>query len=144
MQPDPIAKLLTHAAPFCPTTRAVLVAMRRMAALGLFEAGASMMMMQQFGLHFRKVLVLLRAYVMQASQGADHAIRIAPCCAPRMTQDEAALLGVITLALQDPARASAYAQSLSQPHAAASLLATAQVLAGAIADSGRRLVQVGE
>jgi len=135
--PSMIARMLPHAAPADPTSRALLVAARRMAIHGLHDASAALLMVQNFGLHFRKVLVLLRSFMLESSQSAQGAIMIAPCCAPRMTAQEYALIGAITCAGADPALASQYLHQLTGAAHCDGLLATARMLAGAIAESGQ-------
>lgn len=131
-----LARLLPHAAPADPTTRALLVAARRMAIHGLQDASAALLIVQTFGLHFRKTLVLLRSFMLEASQAATGPIQIAPCCAPRMTAQEHALITAITCAARDPAAASDHLHRLTGAAHCEGLLATARVLAGAIAEKG--------
>lgn len=135
-EPD-LARILPHHVPQDGPTRAVLVAMRRMAIHGLHDAHASLLMFENFGLHFRKPLVLMRALLLEVSQTTRRPIQIAPCCAPRMTPAENALLRAMACAGHDPAQASQYLQELTQAPAIEGLLATTKVLAGAFHDSGR-------
>ena len=81
-----LARILPHTAPLDGPPRALLVAMRRMAIHGLYDASASLLMFEHFGLHFRKPLVLMRALLMEVSQTTRQPIQIAPCCAPRAPQ----------------------------------------------------------
>lgn len=132
-----LARILPHAAPIDGPTRALLVAMRRMAVHGLHDAGAALLMFEHFGLHFRKPLVLMRALLMEVSQTTRQPIQIAPCCAPRMTPAEHALMSAIAGAADNPAKASRHLQELTQAPSIEGLLATTRVLASAIQDSGR-------
>ena len=132
-----LARILPHAAPIDGPTRALLVAMRRMAVHGLHDASAALLMVEHFGLHFRKPLVLMRALLMEVSQTTRKPIQIAPCCAPRMTPAEHALMSAIAQAADNPAQASRHLQELTQAPAIEGLLATTRVLASAIQDSGR-------
>lgn len=134
-----LARILPHTAPLDGPPRALLVAMRRMAIHGLHDASASLLMFEHFGLHFRKPLVLLRALLMEVSQTTRQPIQIAPCCAPRMTPAENALLRAMTCADHDPAQAGQHLQDLTQAPTIAGLLATTRVLASALRDSGREL-----
>jgi len=131
-----LARLLPHAAPADAKTRALLIAARRMAIHGLQDASGALIVMEQFGLHFRKVLVLLRAFMLEAAQVARAPIQIAPCCALRMTAQEHALIMAITCAGQDPMLASDHLHRLTGAAHGEGLLATARVLAGAIAEAG--------
>lgn len=134
-----LARILPHNAPLDGPTRAVLVAMRRMAIHGLHDASATLLMFEHFGLYFRKPLVLMRALLLEVSQTTRKPIQIAPCCAPRMTPAENALMRAMACAHADPALASQHLQDLTQAPAIEGLLATTRVLAGALHDSGRIL-----
>lgn len=90
--------------------RATLIILRRMAIHGIRDAQASLLAMERFGLGFRRPLVLMRCLIIEIARGSRRTIRIAPCCAPGMTQDEGLLLDSITgggeapmLALMDAA-----------------------------------------
>jgi len=111
-----------------------------MAIHGLHDASTALLMMQSFGLHFRKPLVLLRAFVLEMAQTASGSIQIAPCCAARMTAQERGLLCAIIGADRDPALASHHLQQLCRSTATNSLLVTTQVLSRALAETGRPLV----
>jgi hypothetical protein len=135
---DPhLARILPHTAPHDGPTRAVLVAMRRMAIHGLHDASAALLMFEHFGLHFRKPLVLMRALLLEVSQTTRKPIQIAPCCAPRMTPAENALMRAMASAHNDPAKARQHLRDLTQAPAIEGLLATTLVLASALHDSGR-------
>jgi hypothetical protein len=75
--------------------RSVLFAVRRMAAHGLRDVSAAWLMLDLFSTGFRRPLVLLRAFMLELAHAATGPIRVAPCCAPRMTTHE----GWIMLAL---------------------------------------------
>lgn len=134
-----LARILPHAAPQDGPSRALLVALRRMAIHGLHDASASLLMIEHFGLHFRKPLVLMRTLLMEVSQTTRQPIQIAPCCAPRMTAAENALLRALASAAQDPGLASQHLRELTKAPAIEGLLATTRALAGALQDSGRLL-----
>lgn len=89
------AKLLPHALPEDRDTRIVLFALRRMAIEGLRDARAAQAFFLHFGLGYRRPLVLLRALLVEMAHEARGHITIAPCCAPRMTTDEKAILGLL-------------------------------------------------
>ncbi len=73
----------------------MLFAFRRMAQHGLRDAVAAERMLERYGMHYRAPLVLLRAFVLELAQSAARTIAIGHCCMPRMTADEAAMLGVL-------------------------------------------------
>ena len=85
--------------------RMVLVAMRRMAAGGIRDAHAAMIMLDLFGARFRRPLVLLRAFMLDFARGAQRSIKLAPCCSLRMTEDEGKLIEALRLAPHHPALA---------------------------------------
>lgn len=75
--------------------RSVLFAVRRMAAHGVRDVSAAWLILDVFSTGFRRPLVLLRAFMLELAHAAAGPIRVAPCCAPRMTEHE----GLIMLAL---------------------------------------------
>ncbi len=80
--------------------RAVLFAVRRMAAHGVRDVSAAWLILDVFSTGFRRPLVLLRAFMLELAHAATGPIRMAPCCAPRMTEHE----GLIMLTLFGAAR----------------------------------------
>lgn len=82
--------------------RAALVILRRMAAHGQRDASATMLALETWGRDFRRVLVLLRAFMVELARASDRTIRLAPCCAMRMTEDEGLVMEVLALAAEDP------------------------------------------
>lgn len=82
--------------------RAALVIVRRMAAHGFRDASATMLALDTFGTDFRRMLVLLRAFMVELARASNRTITLAPCCAMRMTEDEGLLLEVLSLAAGDP------------------------------------------
>ncbi len=63
----------------------ILVAMRRMAAHGIRDAHAALLMLDLFGGRFRRPLVLLRAFMLEFARASQRSIKVAPCCSLRMT-----------------------------------------------------------
>lgn len=100
-QPASAADLLPLPLPDDGTERIVLIAMRRMAAHGIRDASAAWLMLDRFGARFRRPLVLLRAFMLELAQSSQRAIKIAPCCAMRMTGDEGLILEVLRQAGSD-------------------------------------------
>ncbi|MBO9497819.1 MAG: hypothetical protein J7496_02125 [Novosphingobium sp.] len=99
------ANLLPFPLPESRADRMVLVAMRRMAAHGIRDAHAAMVMLDLFGARFRRPLVLLRAFMLDFARASLRSIKIAPCCSLRMTEDEGRLLEALRLAAHEPALA---------------------------------------
>lgn len=81
--------------PSSPLEQTMLVLLRRMAIHGLHDAGATMVAIDRFGTGFRKPLVLLRCFLLELATASKRSIAIAPCCAPRMTRDEALMIEAI-------------------------------------------------
>ncbi|MEW4447595.1 DUF6628 family protein [Qipengyuania sp. JC766] len=88
---------LPYALPNDRVLRPTLVMLRRMAAHGLRDARATMLAIDTFGADFRKPLTLMRCYLHELATASCRNIRIAPCCAPRMTRDEALMMETIEL-----------------------------------------------
>lgn len=128
----PLAELLPHTAPPCHDTRTMLIAARRMAIHGVYDAQAAHLLFCCHGLQFRRSLVLLRALMLDVSAAARAPIQIAPCCIARMTRHEHALLTVIATAGHDTPRAMEALNQLTSGGDSAGLLATATVLAHAL------------
>lgn len=91
----PIETLLPVALPQDTLQKTVLIILRRMAIHGLRDASASTLALEAFGSGFRKVLVLSRCLLQEMATASNRSIRIASCCAPRMTRDEALIMDVI-------------------------------------------------
>jgi hypothetical protein len=72
--------------------RSVLFAVRRMAAHGVRDVSAAWLILDLFSTGFRRPLVLLRAFMLELSHTATASIRVAPCCATRMTEHEGLIL----------------------------------------------------
>ncbi|ABC63749.1 hypothetical protein ELI_08285 [Erythrobacter litoralis HTCC2594] len=71
---------------------------RKMAIYGLRDASATMLAMQVFGSGFRRPLALLRCFMHEVATCSNRNISVAPCCAPRMTRDEALLIDALATA----------------------------------------------
>jgi hypothetical protein len=83
------------------TTRTILFALRRMAIHGVRDASACWLMLDLFSTGFRRPLVLLRAFMLELSHASRGPIRLAPCCTPRMTEDESLILRILFGATND-------------------------------------------
>ena len=119
--------------------RSVLFAVRRMAAHGVRDVSAAWLILDLFSTGFRRPLVLLRAFMLELSHAATAPIRMAPCCAPRMTEHE----GLIMLALFGAAGDTASAEdALAQLTGSAQVfepLSAAAVFGRAISEQARRV-----
>jgi len=134
-----ISQMLPNRVPACPNRRILLFAMRRMAAGGLNDAHATHALLSIFGMRFRRPLLLLRALMAEMSRVAGHKVTVAPCCCPRMTGAEAALLDAVAVSIADPHGAhDALATVLGVRHCLGAL-SSAQALHQAFADLGRPL-----
>lgn len=91
--------------PLEQTPRIVLRCLRRMATHGVRDAQAALWMLEECATHYRRPLVLLRAFVLELAQVSQRRIQIAPCCAMRMTLDEGLIVAVLVDAAQNPASA---------------------------------------
>ena len=90
-----LQSLLPLPLPANPMERTVLVMLRRMAIHGLRDARASQLALTTFGARFDQVLALSRCLLHETATASKSTIRIATCCTPRMTRDEALMMDVI-------------------------------------------------
>lgn len=130
---------LPAALPFDDAGRVLLFAVRRMAAGGLDDAHAAHLLFIRFGLAYRRPLVLLRALMLELSRTAQQPIQVAPCCCPRMTAAEAALIDTIRIALLDPHAAHDLVSDIAGTPDCLGALTTAQAVSEAFADGGLAL-----
>ncbi|NBC35167.1 hypothetical protein GTZ99_01180 [Novosphingobium sp. FSY-8] len=133
---NPLTRILPHEAPPCDATRRLLIAARRMAIHGVYDAQAAMLLFCCHGLQFRRSLVLLRALMLDVSAAARAPIQIAPCCVGRMTAHEHALITAIATAGRDTPRAMEALDRLTGGGDSGGLLATTMVLADALRQAG--------
>ena len=132
-----LAISLPNLAPACANAALALFAVRRMGAHGLDDAHAAEAMLAGFGQQFRRPLVCARAFMADLSASATGPIAIASCCCRRMTAAEGALIGVLSRAEADPARAHLLLADLLGRRRADGVLASATAMALAFADEGR-------
>lgn len=137
---DPGRRPLPLAMPRDPLQRLVLVAMRRMAAHGIHDAHAAMLFLRTFGIHFRKPLILLRAFMVELAQASQRRISMAPCCAMRMTEDEGLLVGILAIAASDRVGTIRHLRFLTANGRIDHPLGTAAAFNDTLADLGRPLV----
>jgi hypothetical protein len=131
--------MLPHAAPGCPFTKLLLFAMRRMAAGGIDDAFAANALIAGFGINFRRPLVLLRALMAEVSRASSRKLLVAPCCCPRMTDDEARLIAIVAGANALPTGAAVMLGDLLGVRAGLGVLTSAQAVSSAFADLGMPL-----
>jgi len=120
--------------------RITLFALRRMGAHGLHDAHAANLMLDTFGLPFRRPLVLLRAVMLELSRHTRRPIQLAPCCCGRMTLDEARLLAAMRHGATDAPRAARHLARLAG-QVAPPVLSAAAAYGAALADLGKPLGQ---
>jgi hypothetical protein len=120
--------------------RITLFALRRMASQGIRDAYAANLFFNRFGLHFRRPLVLMRAFMVELAQTSQRTITIAPCCALRMTADEGRIVGVLATAASNPANAAKYLCELADSRSVSQPLSAAAAFNDALADLGQPLV----
>ena len=117
--------------------RLTLFSVRRIAGHGLRDAQAASRMMAAFGLPFRRPLVLMRTTMFELSRASQKTIRLAPCCFPRMTSDEATLLAAFARArLNEPAALANLHALAGEDAALAGTLCAAAAYSWALADLG--------
>lgn len=133
-------KLMPLPAPEDRMQRLVLFAVRRMAAHGVRDAYAANLLFSNFGINFRRPLVLLRAFMIELSQASKRTITIAPCCALRMTEDEGRIIGVLASVTHNRTVAAGSLCELTGDNAISSPLSVAAAFNSALADLGRPLV----
>lgn len=118
------------------SARLLLFAFRRLGAHGLDDAAVAQAYLAAFGARFRRPLVLTRALVADCAATATAQIAIAPCCCPRATRAEAAILDAVAAAETEPEKARLLLADLLCVRRPDGVVASAAALAGAFADAG--------
>lgn len=139
--PIPPSARLVAQAPDCPYQRLALYAVRRMAAGGIGDAFAAQAFLTGFGVDFRRPLVLMRAFMTELARASAQTIAVAPCCCPRVTAAENAILTALGLAHEDPAGADTQLAWLLGVDDCASVTEHARALAAGFADCGMPLTE---
>ncbi len=134
---DSFALLVPHAAPDQDVARTLLIALRRLAAGGVDDASAANLLLGTFGLGYRRPLMFLRVLLQEISRVAQTRIAIAPCCCPRMTEGEAAILLSIDSGTAHPEVARAALARVTRTLDLLPALSVAQALGDALTDLGR-------
>lgn len=137
MPPNTGDELLPLPLPEGRVERIVLVCIRRMAAHGIRDAQAALIAIDTFGVNFRRPLVLMRAYILELAQISQRSIKIAPCCAMRMTKDEGLIIAALSLAGSDLAAADHTLTSLLGDCCVGEPLSAAALLNRALKESAR-------
>ena len=132
-----LAHPLPHALPEDANARLALFAIRRLGAHGLADAHVAHAFMTTFGEGFRRPLVLIRALRHELATTATQPIAIAPCCCPRVTPSEAALLTILTRAASAPCTAWLLLADQLGTRDVGAVLACAEAVAASFADAGR-------
>lgn len=138
IQPS-VATLLPHEAPTSPYRRLLLFGIRRMGAGGIGDAHAAHAIFTGFGLAYRRPLILLRALMAELARVSAAQIKLAPCCCPRMTHDEATLLQLIAQAPAQPRSAHSALARLLRVHSCLGALTSAEAVGTAFSDLGMPL-----
>ncbi len=133
---ETVSAILSHPLPDSAPARIALFAIRRMGANGLADAGAAHALFSNFRQDFRRPLVLMRAFMADLAANASGSIAIAPCCCPRMTGAEAALIAVLARVEAQPRSAMHLLADLLGIRAVDGVLASAAAVAAAFADLG--------
>lgn len=110
-----------------------------MAAGDLNDAHVANAFMANFGLAYRRPLILLRALMAELSRVSERKIMVAPCCCPRMTTAEAAVLASVGLGIDNPHDAHDLLCETLGVDNCLGALSSAQALGQAFADLGRPL-----
>lgn len=134
--PAPAPSVLPHPLPGSAGGRLVLLAIRRMGAHGLADAHVAQAYVATFGQGFRRPLVLARAFMVELAATATTTIAIAPCCCPRMTWAEYALIAAIGAAERRPDLARLLLADVMAERRADAITASAAALSAAFADAG--------
>ncbi|MCR2833402.1 DUF6628 family protein [Parerythrobacter lacustris] len=96
MPDDPQSRCgLNTPLPEARSLKVSLVILRRMAIHGLRDSRAVMLALDSYGSRFAKILELHRCFLHEIATTSRRTIRIAPCCAPGMTADEALMIEAI-------------------------------------------------
>ena len=138
MLPNP-STMVPHRAPESAYARLLLYGIRRLAAGGLADAHAAHAFVAGFGIGFRRPLVMLRAFMAEATRVSTVKLVVAPCCCGRMTNDEQVLIEAVTVAIDDPARTHARLSALLHVRSCLGVVTSAQAVASSFADQGMPL-----
>ncbi|MEP6785044.1 MAG: DUF6628 family protein [Sphingomonadales bacterium] len=139
-QTDAMTMLVPYPAPEQKTARTLLIALRRIAAGGIDDASATNLLIGSFGMGYRRPLMFLRVLMQEVSRVSQRQIRIAPCCCPRMTDGEAAILCAIEVARDNPDLARAGLSRVTGTLDLSPAVSIAQALGSALDDLGKPIM----
>lgn len=125
-------------------TRTLVFALRRIAVGGLNDAHAATAMLGQFGLGYRRPLILLRAMMAEMARVATRTVKVAPSCCARLTADEGNLMRAIELADGEPRAAHMLLTETLGTADCLGVLTTAQAVAQSFLDLGKPLALFGD
>lgn len=131
---------LPAALPADDAARLALFAFRRFGAHGLADARVTQAFLAAFGAQFRRPLTLMRAFVADCAASAATQIAIAPCCCPRVTAAERAVVASLAYAETRPDAARLLLADLLDIRRADGVVASAAAVAAAFADAGRPIL----
>ncbi|HMO67823.1 MAG TPA: hypothetical protein PKE25_04025, partial [Novosphingobium sp.] len=78
----------------------------------------------------------MRAFMVETARASAGRIRVAPCCAHRMTLDEARMVGIVACAASNPANAAQHLRALTGSRDIGAPLSAAAALNDALAECG--------
>jgi len=126
-------------APMDQGPRMVLFAVRRMAVFGINDAHVANALLGAFGRSYRRPLILLRAMMLELARSSQRSITVAPCCCPRLTQDENRLMHALGTANVDTRVAHTTLTEMLDSAEALGPLTCAQAVAQSFGDLGQPL-----
>jgi hypothetical protein len=116
--------------------RLFLFVIRRMAAAGVNDAHASSALLGNFGISYRRPLILMRAMMLELARVSNRKILVGPCCYAGMTDDEARLTRIMAMGQQEPKTAYDELSVMLDSDAVLGALTCAQAVAQSYADLG--------
>lgn len=139
-QTDAMTMLVPYPAPEQKIARTLLIALRRIAAGGIDDATATNLLIGCFGMGYRRPLMFLRVLMQEVSRVSQRQITIAPCCCPRMTDGEAAILCAIEVARENPCLARVGLSRVTGALDLSPAVSIAQALGSSLDDLGKPIM----
>lgn len=134
-----LAATLPTQLPEGPGARLCLLAIRRLGTHGLHDAQLVQHFMTAFGPGFRRPLIAVRVMVAELAVAATTEIAIGPCCCPRTTAAESALIKVVARVSTEPVAARLLLADLLGNRNVEAALTSVAFVAAAFADAGREI-----
>ncbi|OYY91372.1 MAG: hypothetical protein B7Y45_03605 [Sphingomonas sp. 28-66-16] len=135
--PAPIARQLPSPLPDDPNARLCLLGIRRFGAHGLDDAVVTHQFLRAFGGSVQRPLIALRVMMTEVAAAASTPMMIAPCCCPRATAAERAMLDIIVRIPVRPAAARLLLADLLGNRQVDGVFTSVALVASAFADAGR-------